>query len=292
MDDGPMEGVKSAARWLARVLRRAANRLDVTVDTQTWVMKHPRRDMADDPDERHYELQYLRWLEPFIAGLPSGATVLDLGCGYGRLALAIAGRRPDCAVVGVDHSPPSIRGARAHAAERRLPNCRFEEADLAEFLSRQDEASADLVLFVEVSFFAPRELGVLPQCARVLRPGAHLFGAFRSQWFNLVHSIVARDLRSARIVCDARDGRLWGGGHRLWWQTPAEIQQAFTVAGLTMVAPCRGVGVLSALREDGVGLVQPASLSDEERSILLDLELSLAEAYAAQGRYIVGVGRK
>jgi hypothetical protein len=36
----------------------------------------------------------------------------------------------------------------------------------------------------------------------------------------------------------------------------------------------------------------PGSFDASERAGVLDLELSLAEAYAAQGRYILAVGRK
>jgi hypothetical protein len=41
------ETVRTAARLAARLLRRAANALDAAAKTQTWVMKHPRRDMVD-----------------------------------------------------------------------------------------------------------------------------------------------------------------------------------------------------------------------------------------------------
>jgi hypothetical protein len=143
-----------------------------------------------------------------------------------------------------------------------------------------------------VSFFAPRAFAVLGQLARILRPGGRLFAAFRSQWFNLVHSLLVRDLDSARLVRDARDGRLWGGGHRFWWHTPLDIERALASAGLTLDGPCRGIGILSALTIDRSNLPAPSSLDDRDRAALLDLELSLAEAYAAQGRYIVAVARK
>jgi SAM-dependent methyltransferase len=87
--------------------------------------------------------------------------VIDLGCGYGRLALEVAARRPDCSVVGIDLAPPSIKVATAYAEQRGLTNCQFFERDLATYLPEVDSESADLVLFVEVSFFGARDLDVL-----------------------------------------------------------------------------------------------------------------------------------
>jgi SAM-dependent methyltransferase len=286
-----MTPLRDGVRLAACVLRRTANALDTAAKTQTWVMQHPRRDMVENVDERHYAAQYLHWLEPLIAGLPAGARVLDLGCGHGRLALEVAAKRPDCHITGVDLSPPSVAGAKSHAASRSLVNCQFLERDLAEYLPGVEADSIDLVLFVEVSFFAARDLGVLPHVARILRRGGHVFGAFRSQWFNLLHAIVARDLESGRMARDVRDGRLWDGGHRYWWHTPTDIERELTVAGLTQVGPCRGVGVLSGLEGD-TGLPQPSSFDAPDQAALLDLELSLAEAYAGQGRYTVAIAMK
>jgi SAM-dependent methyltransferase len=285
------EPLSGGARLAARVLRRAANAIDAAAKTQTWVMKHPRRDMVEDIDERHYAAQYLHWLEPLVAALPAGGRVLDVGCGHGRLALDVASKRRDCSVVGIDLSPPSVNGAASHATSRGLTNCEFLERDLAAYLPSVASDSIDLVLFVEVSFFAARDLGALRQMSRILRPGGHLFAAFRSQWFNLVHAIMTRDLESARMVRDARDGRLWHGGHRYWWQTPADIERELATAGLTLIGPCRGVGVLSGLEGDS-GLPRPSAFDADDQASLLDLELSLAEMYAGQGRYTVAVAVK
>ncbi|MBI3827287.1 MAG: methyltransferase domain-containing protein [Candidatus Rokubacteria bacterium] len=57
-----------------------------------------------------------------------GLTALDVGTGWGRVALALAAR---CrAVVGVDRSPDLIEDARRRAAAAGLTNVRFEVGDV------------------------------------------------------------------------------------------------------------------------------------------------------------------
>ena len=58
----------------------------------------------------------------------AGKRVLDLGCGWGRLALLLA---PLCGhVVGLDRDPALIREARGRAAAVEIRNVEFHEADV------------------------------------------------------------------------------------------------------------------------------------------------------------------
>lgn len=63
-----------------------------------------------------------------LADLPSGATVLDLGCGNGELARELMRRGHRGAYVGVDASPALLAKAQAAALP---PTARFLAADLA-----------------------------------------------------------------------------------------------------------------------------------------------------------------
>ena len=51
--------------------------------------------------------------------LPHGGTVVDLGCGSGRLLERLANGRPDARIIGFDLSDPMLEtGARAARARR------------------------------------------------------------------------------------------------------------------------------------------------------------------------------
>ncbi|MSR13138.1 MAG: class I SAM-dependent methyltransferase [Gammaproteobacteria bacterium] len=58
-----------------------------------------------EPVNAHIHTQHCAVLETnFLNYMPRGALVLDLGCGYGRLAQQVRARRPDINLVGMDFS--------------------------------------------------------------------------------------------------------------------------------------------------------------------------------------------
>jgi len=100
--------------------------------------------------------------------------VLDLGCGIGRLAAALAGDAGS--VTGLDLSPAMIEEARARCAD--LPRCRFETCS-GQDLGGIPDASQDLILAVDVfPYLVQGGLGLagrmISEAGRVLRPGGDL----------------------------------------------------------------------------------------------------------------------
>ncbi len=95
------------------------------------------------------------------------ATILDLGCGPGDLALELAHRLRDARVVGLDVSPSMMQLASRHATtDGRL---RFIVGN-AEALPFSDE-TVDLVVSTLSLHHWTRPAAVFAEISRVLRPG-------------------------------------------------------------------------------------------------------------------------
>src|SRR5215475_4149359 len=77
-------------------------------------------------DAAAYERLMGRWsgrlAEELIAfaGVATGDRILDVGCGTGSLALALATRAEPAAITGIDIAPPYIAYARARCSDQRL----------------------------------------------------------------------------------------------------------------------------------------------------------------------------
>ncbi|MCC6967370.1 MAG: class I SAM-dependent methyltransferase [Nitrospira sp.] len=148
--------------------------------------------MAGDYD------RFSRYLESgareFYERLPvaPGATLLDVGCGSGQLALIAA--KDGLAVTGVDIAPNWVERARARAQAEGL-RATFDEGD-AEALPYADK-SFDLVVSVLGAMFAPQPDLVAQELLRVCVPGGTVAMAnwtpqgFVGQMFKTVSKFIA-----------------------------------------------------------------------------------------------------
>jgi 2-polyprenyl-3-methyl-5-hydroxy-6-metoxy-1,4-benzoquinol methylase len=101
--------------------------------------------------------------------VPSGARMLDVGCGAGQIAIPAA--RAGVVVTGVDIASNQIAQARARADAEGL-NVRFDEGD-AEMLPYED-ASFDVVVSLVGAMFAPRPERVAAELLRTCKPGGRI----------------------------------------------------------------------------------------------------------------------
>ncbi len=158
--------------------------------------------------------EILAWLHGLglLEGRPE---VLDLGCGIGRLAAALAPHAGS--VLGLDVSPGMVEAARARCAG--LAGLRFETCS-GHDLAPQQDASFDLVLAADVfPYLVQAGLDLaerhVAEAARILRPGGSLVILnFSYRGTEADRSDLGRMARRAGLVV-LRDGvrelPLWDG---------------------------------------------------------------------------------
>lgn len=100
------------------------------------------------------------------------ATVLDVGCGIGGTSRYLAKRFPDAQVTGITISPEQQRRATALAAERGIPNAKFELVDALNMKFPDD--SFDMVWACESGEHMPDKEKYVQEMARVLKPGGRM----------------------------------------------------------------------------------------------------------------------
>jgi ubiquinone/menaquinone biosynthesis C-methylase UbiE len=115
-----------------------------------------------------------RVAEDVAATAPAGGTVLDAGCGSGRLAVLIARRRPDLQVRGVDLEPGMVQVAARRAEQEDLAGrVHFTAADLAD-LPLPDH-SVDLIVSTASLHHWADAGAVVASLGRVLRPSGQMW---------------------------------------------------------------------------------------------------------------------
>ena len=118
-----------------------------------------------------HEINPLRldWIDRHAA--LSGKTVLDVGCGGGILAEAMA--RRGAKVTGIDLSEKGLRVAQLHLLESQLA-ITYENV-MAEEYASMHAGEFDVVTCMELLEHVPQPESMVAACARLVRPGGQVF---------------------------------------------------------------------------------------------------------------------
>jgi 2-polyprenyl-6-hydroxyphenyl methylase/3-demethylubiquinone-9 3-methyltransferase len=111
----------------------------------------------------------LEWIDRH-AGL-AGKAVLDVGCGGGILAEAMA--RRGARVTGIDLSEKGLRVAELHLLESKLA-ITYEKV-MAEAYAATHAGEFDVVTCMELLEHVPEPQSMVAACARLARPGGTVF---------------------------------------------------------------------------------------------------------------------
>ena len=111
----------------------------------------------------------LEWIDRH-AGL-AGKRVLDVGCGGGILAEAMA--RRGATVTGIDMADKPLQVAQLHLQESGL-SIQYEKVEV-ENLARQKPGEFDVVTCMELLEHVPDPAAIARSCAQLVRPGGRMF---------------------------------------------------------------------------------------------------------------------
>ena len=111
----------------------------------------------------------LEWIDR-LAPL-AGKSALDVGCGGGILAEAMA--RRGARVKGIDLSDKALKVAQLHCLESRITV--DYEAISAEDLALRSSSSFDVVTCMELLEHVPDPASTVRACAQLVRPGGRVF---------------------------------------------------------------------------------------------------------------------
>jgi len=184
-------------------------------------------------DGAAYEVFLGRWIrrlaQPLLdfAEFPEQGHLLDVGCGTGSLAHAMAVRWPARNVVGVAAAAPYVAFARS---KHKLGNLTFEEADAAK-LPYTDASFAGVTAQLVLNF-VPDVGAALNEMKRVTMRGGRLVAAMWDFRGGLVYQRMFWDTAAGIDVnaAAARD-KLFSGALAL----PEGLMSLFTAVGLAQV---------------------------------------------------------
>jgi 2-polyprenyl-6-hydroxyphenyl methylase/3-demethylubiquinone-9 3-methyltransferase len=102
----------------------------------------------------------------------AGKRVLDVGCGGGILADAMA--RKGAQVLGIDLALKALKVAELHALEAQTAGVEYREVSV-ESLAATQPASFDVVTCMEMLEHVPDPGSVVRACAQLVKPGGWVF---------------------------------------------------------------------------------------------------------------------
>ncbi len=255
-------------------------------------------DMYGHPDERYFRECYLHWIfRTLDEFLPSGEKIrpclLDIGCGQGRLTIPTAKKYDQVVSTGIDLSEPAITQAREYAKTEEVENrCLFENSEALQWTMALEPETQDVIFLNEVIFYARDYLSLIEEAFRILKPGGLAFISFRSRYFNLAHAVNNGWFDKIDSLTQTNQGKVFGNDLTFSWHDCEDAEKILFENGFS-IKKSVGIGIFSGLPGDPMAKwCEPSELSDQDQNKLFELEISVAEKFKNNGRYILFVASK
>ncbi len=204
--------------------------------------------------------------------------IVDLGCGPGTSTRLLAARFPQAEILAVDQSEPMLAEAR-----RRLPDARFEVADIAQWRPRQ---RPDLIFANAALQWLPDHESLFPRLMSYLAEGGALAVQrpdYRQEPSHALMRLVAADGPWADRLVPIAKTRAVIATHVEYYAWLKPLSAALDIWQTTYVHPMSGVGAVvdwfrgSALRP----FLNPLDECEREQFIERYMR-ELADAYGVE----------
>lgn len=269
--------------WLGtqKVIRSLASVLPDRTGARLWTTIH---DMYEDSSEKFYANIYLAHILEVLQSTPATRTlrVLDLGCGYGRMAIPLA--KLGFEVVGIDNSQPALRGAQKHAFQEGVA-IDFRKHDVQSGIPEIGEF--DVVMAIETFPGRLHEItGIVSEASKHLAKDGILAISVRTRYYQTACYLRNTKFQQALLAATQEGDKRW--------LEPGELRSLLVVNGYTPLKIV-GIGVLSGLRQDPFSMLSaPAKLDPAEQKSLerVELEFSAIAEVSGCGRYMLAIARR
>jgi len=248
-------------------------------------------DASKHPAEQYYATIYLEEFSKRMAETGGqGLSVLEAGCGTGRLMIPIA--QMGYRVTGIDNHHDSLNVARSNLDSAGV-RAQLIEADLVKALAGLDDASFDAAMAIESIYVNEQYETILDHLARIVRPGGLLFITHKTRFFYLTRAMAMKHYDDLEYVAGHNSGRLRKGMHRTYynWQTRSQIEATYIARALDLLS-LHAIGVCSGFGDDPLAsLCDPGTLNEDQQRVLREVE-TCDDDLLMTGRYVLAVVRK
>jgi SAM-dependent methyltransferase len=262
-------------------------------DQKQTIIHSTNYNMLTSESEDYYAEQYWAQILPMLPVKDSIKSILDLGCGQGRMSMRFASRYREAHVTGIDISEAALVTARSAAASEGIDNVVFTCSEIGEELKRTQSGSVDIAVMTEVAFYHPNWVAEFPRIVEVLKDKGLFIGSFRTTYYNVLLLLQDKRLSDAKRVMNATSGPLSSGrGFQFSWIHADELRKVMRASGLEVLS-LSAVGSCSGTPGDPhAAIARPGLLKESERRILMEIEMSLSTRVPDAGRYVLVVARR
>jgi len=210
--------------------------------------------------------------------LETAADCVDIGCGPGNSTELIVRRYPMARIIGLDNSPDMLAKAR-----ERLPNLRFEEADIANW---QTDERFDLIFANAVLQWLPDHPALFKRLVAFLKDGGCLAVQMPNNLNEPSHQImkqIAQDGPWAGKLSAAAKARETIGSFENYYTWLRQAGCSVDIWQTTYVHPLDGAAaIVEWFKSTGLRPYIDPLPPDERSAFLHRYQAAIAQAYPVQ----------